>query len=50
MGITRSGTAVGQVGFVPAAGVTITPTDFIDLVERAQDRLVNLPPPRRPAT
>ena len=48
MGITRTGTAVGQIGFVPAAGVTITSDDFIGLVERAQARLVHMPPPKKP--
>lgn len=50
MGIARTGTSVGQIGFVPAAGVTITPDDFIRLVRRAQDRLVEMPPPTKPAT
>ena len=45
MGITRNGTAVGQIGFVPAPGVTMTAEDFLGLVRRAQDRLANMPAP-----
>lgn len=47
MGITRSGTAVGQVGFIPAPHATMSTTDFIALVERAQQRLAKLPKPGR---
>jgi DNA-directed RNA polymerase specialized sigma24 family protein len=45
MGITRSGTAIGQVSFIAAPGVTMSPDDFIALVERAQERLPRLPEP-----
>jgi len=45
MGIVREGTAVGQVGFVPDAGVTMPPGAFVALVERAGERLPAMPPP-----
>ena len=45
MGIARVGTAVGQVGFVPAPGVTMEQGEFIALVRRAGDRLGYLPEP-----
>jgi hypothetical protein len=45
MGILRNGTAIGQVGFVPDAKVTMAPGAFIELVERAADRLPSMPPP-----
>jgi DNA-directed RNA polymerase specialized sigma24 family protein len=46
MGIVREGSAVGQVGFVPEAGVTMGRRDFVSLVERAGERLPAMPPPR----
>lgn len=45
MGILRSGTSVGQVGFIPDAKVQMAPGAFADLVHRAMDRLAALPPP-----
>jgi DNA-directed RNA polymerase specialized sigma24 family protein len=45
MGIVRAGTAVGQVGFVPEPDVTMGSGDFVDLVERAGERLPAMPPP-----
>ncbi len=45
MGIVREGTAIGQVGFVPDGDVTMAPGAFIDLVERAGERLPALPRP-----
>jgi DNA-directed RNA polymerase specialized sigma24 family protein len=45
MGIAREGTAVAQVGFVPAPGVFIEQADFTELVRRAGDRLEYLPGP-----
>ena len=47
MGIARDGTAVGQVGFVPARGVAMPPGAFDDLVRRAAARLTYLPAPKR---
>ena len=45
MGIARVGTAVGQVGFVPAPGVSMEQSEFTALVRRASDRLGYLPKP-----
>ena len=45
MGIVRRGTAVGQVGFVPEPDVTMGSGDFVDLVERAGERLPAMPAP-----
>ena len=45
MGIVRAGTAVGQVGFVPEPDVTMGSGDFIDLVQRAGERLPAMPAP-----
>lgn len=45
MGIARNGTAVTQIGFFPAGDKTMGPTAFVQLVERAQRRLKQLPPP-----
>ena len=47
MGITRSGTAIGQISFIAAPGVTMSQDDFVALVERAQARLPRLPEPRK---
>jgi hypothetical protein len=46
MGVVRNGTAVAQVGFVPVKGFTIGNEAFEDLVQRAHDRLVEMPRPR----
>jgi hypothetical protein len=46
MGVVRDGTAVAQVGFVPVKGVTMSSEDFVELTERALDRLAQMPPPR----
>ncbi|MFC6287739.1 hypothetical protein ACFP3Q_15230 [Nocardioides sp. GCM10027113] len=46
MGVARQGTAVTQVGFVPAGDVTMAPGAFIDLVQRASGRLPAMPKPR----
>lgn len=48
MGVVRSGTAVAQVGFVPELGVTMGPGAFAALVERAAERLPQMPRPGRP--
>jgi len=45
MGIVRQGSAVGQVGFVPEPGVTMSLHDFVSLVERAGERLEAMPRP-----
>ncbi|MFL6001309.1 MAG: hypothetical protein ACJ72P_00720 [Nocardioides sp.] len=45
MGIVRAGTAVAQVGFVPEPDVTMGSGDFVELVERAGERLPAMPPP-----
>jgi hypothetical protein len=45
MGIVRAGTAVAQVGFVPEPDVTMGSGAFVDLVERAGERLPAMPPP-----
>ena len=45
MGIARVGTAIGQVGFVPAPGVFMEASEFTALVRRAGDRLGYLPRP-----
>ena len=45
MGIVRDGTSVAQVGFVPFGHSTMGPGAFNALVERALDRLPELPPP-----
>lgn len=47
MGIARDGTAVGQVGFVSAKGLTMPPGAFDALVRRASARLQYLPGPKR---
>jgi DNA-directed RNA polymerase specialized sigma24 family protein len=47
MGIVRQGSAVGQVGFVPEPGVTMSQDDFVSLVERAGERLEAMPAPDR---
>jgi hypothetical protein len=45
MGVVRDGTAVSQVGFVPTAQVTLAPGAFIELVQRAGERLPAMPRP-----
>ncbi|HQR28537.1 MAG TPA: hypothetical protein PLP61_15950, partial [Nocardioides sp.] len=45
MGIARSGTAVAQVGFTPTGEVRMTPEAFVALVDRARERLPQLPAP-----
>ena len=45
MGILRRGTSVAQVGFIPDGRATMPPGAFVDLVERAQDRLGQMPAP-----
>ena len=45
MGIVRRGTAVAQVGFVPSGHAVLAPGDFVQLVDRAGDRLPALPKP-----
>ncbi|MEO5854358.1 MAG: hypothetical protein ABIQ15_17770 [Nocardioides sp.] len=47
MAVVRNGTAVSQLGFIPAEGVTMRPGAFIDLAERAQVRLDRMPRPER---
>jgi hypothetical protein len=46
MGIVREGTAIGQVGFVPDARVTMPRPAFVALLERAAARLPAMPRPR----
>ncbi|GAA5147936.1 hypothetical protein GCM10023340_21100 [Nocardioides marinquilinus] len=46
MAVLRNGTAVGQLGYVPADGARLEAEVFLDLAERARDRLEALPPPR----
>ncbi len=43
MAVLRQGTSVAQVGFVPAPGVTMRDGAFVDLAERALERLAELP-------
>lgn len=45
MGIARNGTAVTQIGFFPASDKTMGPASFVQLVERAQRRLGQMPKP-----
>lgn len=47
MAILRSGTTVGQVGFVPTRDVTMKPGAFDALVRRAMARLDYQPAPKR---
>lgn len=47
MGITRVGTSVGQVGFVPSRSVTMRPGAFDALVRRATERLAFQPGPKK---
>lgn len=47
MAVLRNGTAVSQLGFIPAEGVTMRPGAFIDLAERALVRLERMPRPER---
>ncbi|QZY29887.1 hypothetical protein [Nocardioides coralli] len=47
MGVIRTGTAVGQVGFVPSNQATLDPAAFDALVRRAWARLEYLPRPGR---
>ena len=39
----RDGNAVSQVGFTPAAGMTMAREDFTAIAERALERLSDLP-------
>lgn len=43
MAIMRDGNAVSQVGFTPAAGMTMARDDFTAIAERALERLSDLP-------
>ncbi len=45
MAVLRSGTAISQLGFIPAPGVEMPPGAFIELSERALDRLGRMPEP-----
>ena len=45
MGIVRDGTAVAQVGFVPDKSVTMSGDAFARLVERALERVPEMPAP-----
>ena len=45
MAIVRSGTAVGQLTFVPGGGAEMSDQTFLDVAERAQERLDELPRP-----
>ena len=47
MAIMRDGNAVSQVGFTPAAGMTMARDDFAAIAERALERLSDLPSARR---
>lgn len=46
MGIARTGTSVGQVGFVPDGKVTMAPGAFVTLLRRSAERLAAMPPAR----
>lgn len=46
MGVVRDGTSVAQVGFVPAPQVTFAQGDFLWVVERALNRLGEMPAPK----
>jgi hypothetical protein len=46
MALIRRGTAVSQVGFIPAPGATMGPGRFTALAVRAQERLAAMPAPR----
>ena len=43
MAVLRNGTAISQLGFIPARGVTMAPGAFIGVAERALVRLDRLP-------
>jgi len=43
MGLTQSGRVVAQITFIPAPKVDTTAADFLALVERAAQRLAQLP-------
>lgn len=45
MGVVRVGTAVAQVSFVPYRAVTMGPDAFVALINRAGERLAEMPPP-----
>lgn len=45
MAIVRNGTALSQIGFIPAAGATMGADAFTALATRAQQRLTELPEP-----
>lgn len=47
MAIMRDGNAVSQVGFTPAAGMTMARDDFTVIAERALERLSDLPGAKR---
>lgn len=47
MAIARTGTSIAQIGFVPSGPVDMPGGAFIDLANRALDRLAKLPPPHR---
>ncbi|MCD4535771.1 hypothetical protein LRP67_16905 [Nocardioides sp. cx-169] len=47
MAVLRHGTAVAQLGFVPAQGAQMADGTFVGLAERALDRLGRLPAPDR---
>jgi DNA-directed RNA polymerase specialized sigma24 family protein len=46
MGVVRDGTAIAQIGFVPAPKVGFAPGAFVGIVERALDRLGAMPAPK----
>ena len=43
MGVVRDGNTVSQVGFTPHGEMTMSRPDFVDVAERALQRLSNLP-------
>lgn len=47
MAIMRDGNAVSQLGFTPAAGITLARDDFAATAERALERLSDLPGAKR---
>jgi hypothetical protein len=47
MAILRHGTAVAQIQFVPAGDAKLAEGAFVELVDRALDRLGRLPAPDR---
>jgi hypothetical protein len=47
MALVRQGTAVTQIGFIPAPGVGMSDLDFVNVARRGQERLSALPSPKK---